>query len=58
MDFDGTVTVADALDLLRIAAKMKELTEFDITVGDMDADGKITVSDSLLALRIAAGLAD
>ncbi len=57
-DFDGKITVADALAALRIAAKMADSTDETIAIGDIDKDGKITVSDSLAILRVAAKMAD
>ena len=57
MDGDGTVTVADALAVLRIAAKLSPETPEALSKGDMDGDGAITVSDALRVLRIAAKLA-
>ena len=57
MDGDGKITVADALAVLRIAAKMAEGTDSALSVGDMDGDGKITVADALAVLRIAAKMA-
>ncbi|MBQ6552103.1 MAG: hypothetical protein IJL83_00570 [Clostridia bacterium] len=57
MDGDGEITVADALAVLRIAAKLADETPDALRVGDMDADGAITVSDALRVLRIAAKLA-
>ena len=57
MDGDGDITVADALAVLRIAAKLAEETPEALQKGDMDGDGVITVSDALRVLRIAAGLA-
>ena len=57
MDGDGEVTVADALAVLRIAAKLVPETSEAIRIGDMDGDGEITVSDALRVLRIAAKLA-
>ena len=57
MDGDGEITVADALNVLRIAAKLAEETPEALRIGDMDGDGEITVSDALRVLRIAAKLA-
>lgn len=51
---DGSVLVDDALAVLRMAARMSEVTKLDIC--DMDFDGEITVSDALAVLRIAAKL--
>lgn len=57
MDGDGEITVADALNVLRIAAKLVPETPDAIAKGDMDGDGSLTVSDALRVLRIAAKLA-
>lgn len=57
MDGDGTVTVADALAALRIAAKLTEASEYDMIAGDTDKDGTVTVADALAILRVAAKLA-
>ena len=57
-DFDGQITVADALAALRIAARMAESSEEAIAIGDIDKDGNITVADALAILRVAAKMAD
>jgi len=57
-DFDGQITVADALAALRIAARMAESSEEAIAIGDIDGDGEITVADALAILRVAAKMAD
>ena len=57
-DFDGEITVADALAALRIAAKLVPETAGAVTVGDVDGDGHVTVADALAILRVAAKLAD
>ncbi|MBO4696449.1 MAG: hypothetical protein J5643_04085 [Lachnospiraceae bacterium] len=57
MDGDGEITVADALAVLRIAAKLVPETPDSLRIADMDGDGEITVSDALRVLRIAAKLA-
>ncbi len=57
-DFDGKITVADALAALRIAARMAESSDEAIAIGDIDADGEITVADSLAILRVAARMSD
>lgn len=49
-DFDGILTVADALKALRFAAKILTPDEVDIAIADTDGDGEITVSDSLYIL--------
>ena len=58
MDFDGEITVADALRALRIAAKLVKATDEDYQTGDVDSDDEITVYDALMILRVAAKLAD
>ncbi|MBP5208721.1 MAG: dockerin type I repeat-containing protein, partial [Clostridia bacterium] len=56
-DFDGEITVADALAALRIAAKLAPETAASVEIGDTDGDGHVTVSDALAILRVAAKLA-
>ena len=56
MDFDHEITVADALAVLRIAAKLAPVTDEALAICDLDNDGQITVSDALAVLRIAAKL--
>ncbi len=51
MDFDGEVTVADALAVLRIAAQLAEQTELSLAVADTDRDDEISVADALQVLR-------
>ena len=57
VDCDGEVTVADALSVLRVAARLAPETPEVLRIADMDGDGFITVSDALRVLRIAAKLA-
>ena len=57
-DFDGEITVADALAALRIAAKLAEETPEAVIIGDTDSDGHVTVADALAILRVAAKLAE
>ena len=57
MDGDNEITVADALKVLRIAAKLVEPTAEDIRIADVDKDGSVTVNDALMVLRVAAKLA-
>ena len=56
VDKDGSVTVADALSVLRVAAKLAQSTPDMIRFGDVDCDGSITVADALSVLRVAAKL--
>lgn len=58
MDGDGSITVADALAALRIAAKLVAETSDALATGDVDSDGSITVADALAILRVAAKLTD
>ena len=51
IDKDGSITVADALAVLRIAAALIEETQDAIDVADIDRDGEITVADALQVLR-------
>ena len=57
-DEDKSITVADALAALRIAAKLVESTPASIAYCDVDADGFVTVADALSILRVAAKLVD
>ena len=57
-DADGETTVSDALDTLRVAAKLAEPTPVLLACCDIDGDGEITVSDALRILRVAAKLTD
>lgn len=57
-DYDGEITVADALAALRIAAKLVEEDALSIEIGDIDADNHVTVADALAILRVAAKLTD
>ncbi|MBR4636034.1 MAG: hypothetical protein IKO51_06670 [Clostridia bacterium] len=56
VDEDGTVSVADALLVLRSAMGILELAPDQISLGDMNGDGSISVDDALVILRLAMGL--
>lgn len=56
VNFDGSVTAADARLVLRNAANLTLLTAPQLAAADMNSDGKITASDARKVLRIAAGL--
>ena len=58
IDGDGEITVSDALQALRIAAKLREETPEALAICDVDNDGAITVSDALRILRVAAKITD
>lgn len=53
VDFDGKITVSDALLTLRIAARIVPETEKTLLICDRDGDGAITVADALNILRAA-----
>ncbi|MBR5678412.1 MAG: dockerin type I repeat-containing protein [Paludibacteraceae bacterium] len=57
VDGDGEITVADALLVLRVAAKLAQPTKSTGSAFDFDGDGEVTVADALSVLRIAAKLA-
>ncbi len=56
VNLDGKVTAADARLVLRAAASLENLTEFQSYLADVNCDGRITAEDSRLLLRIAAKL--
>jgi len=58
MDGDGEITVADALAILRIVAKLAEPVGNQALAADCDLDGEITVADALAVLRYVAKLTD
>lgn len=58
IDNDEMITVADALAVLRVAAKMSSFDGRDWLMADVDRDQKITSADALVVLRCAAKLAD
>ena len=58
MDGDGVITVADALAVLRIVAKLAEPVGNQALAADVDIDGEITVADALAVLRYVAKLSD
>ena len=51
IDKDGSITVADALAVLRIAAALVEETQDAIDIADIDRDDEISVADALQILR-------
>ena len=55
-DRDGEITVADALNVLRGAARLSEVSGAQFILSDVDRDGKVSVSDALTVLREAARL--
>ena len=55
-DGDGSVTVSDALTLLRASMGIVPTTPEMIGSCDADNDGAITINDAMLVLRFAMGL--
>lgn len=56
IDFDGKVSLADVVILLKGALGVQKFTERQQVVADVDLDGKITLSDAKQALLIAIGI--
>lgn len=56
MDADEAVTANDALIVLKIAAKLEDLTDEYLMIGDMIDDETLDASDALHILKIAAKL--
>ncbi|MBQ7060441.1 MAG: carbohydrate-binding domain-containing protein [Clostridia bacterium] len=56
VDFDGSVTVTDALLIMRHAMNIITLSEEAQAVADVDGNGSITVTDALTAMRMALGI--
>jgi hypothetical protein len=53
-----TLTSADALNILRYAAGLIELSESDLIRYDFDKNGAVNSSDALFVLRVVAGIID
>ena len=53
VDFDGRVTVGDALTVMRHALNVYMLPEAALPAADVDADGNVTVADALQIMRLA-----
>ncbi len=56
VDGNGRVTAADARFALRIAAKLNDATQEQMTAADTNADGMVTAIDARKILRVAAAL--
>ena len=54
-DFDGSVTVADALLALQQSVGKVELGVLSRALSDIDADLSVSVSDALMILQCAVG---
>lgn len=57
-DVDGSdsVTIADAITVLRIAIGILDGSGVNTNAADMDGNGSITISDAVVILRMAMGL--
>lgn len=58
VNYDGEITVADAVLTLRAALGSIELDEIQATLADMNKDGKITAADANLVARTALGFTE
>lgn len=56
VDFDGTVSVKDARQTLRVAVGLDVFSVLEIKVADVNDDGKITSKDARSILRYSVGL--
>lgn len=56
LDSNGEITAADARKILRISAKIDNVSEPYLTAADVNYDGKITASDARKTLLVAANL--
>jgi hypothetical protein len=57
----GSVTTADALEILRYIAGLENVIEGDEraeAAADVNGDGKIDTADAVAVLRVVAGLPD
>ncbi|MBQ4310044.1 MAG: dockerin type I repeat-containing protein, partial [Oscillospiraceae bacterium] len=55
LDTDGSVTSADALQVLRFGVSMDTCGEEEKLLSDVDGDGVITAADALDILRYSIG---
>ncbi len=56
IDKDGTITVSDALHILRACAGLKNYDESELPIYDVWSDGAIGVEDALGVLRSSIGI--
>ena len=55
---DGKINSADALEVLKVSAKMREVNETELKAGDVDGSGELNASDALYILKLAARMID
>ena len=58
LDGNGSVDASDALQILRIAAKLETPSDNAIQTGDVDGNGSLDAADALLILQKAAKIID
>lgn len=58
VNYDGEITIADAVLTLRAALGLIELDEIQATLADINKDGKITAADANLVARTALGFTE
>lgn len=56
VDMNGKITASDARKVLRVGAKIEEISDTQMLIADMDNNGKITAADARTVLRISAKL--
>ncbi len=56
VNLDGSVTIADALQVMRHAIEVLTLEGASLDAADMDGDGVIGLPDAILIARCAMGL--
>ena len=56
VDFDGSVTVSDALIVMRHASGLDTLTGDALIAADVDGDGVVTQDDATTIMQYSAGL--
>lgn len=56
VNFDGSVTVADARLAIRIATSLEKVSDTAKKAADVDKNGKVTSSDARMILRVATKL--
>ena len=56
VDFNGSVTAADARSILRYSSRLETYTDEQFVRSDVDGDGVISSNDSQFVLRYSSGL--
>ncbi len=56
VNFDGSVTAADARLILRASAGLESLSVSQLPVADINGDSRVTAADARIVLRMSAGL--